>query len=35
MRKVLVLTEVKGGNLRGVSLETLTAAQRLQKAEKL
>ncbi|WP_249593858.1 electron transfer flavoprotein subunit alpha/FixB family protein [Peribacillus frigoritolerans] len=29
MRKVLVLTEAKAGNLRGVSLEVLTAAQRI------
>ncbi|MGG0174774.1 electron transfer flavoprotein subunit alpha/FixB family protein [Gottfriedia acidiceleris] len=29
MRKVLVLTEEKGGKLRGVSLEALTAAQRI------
>lgn len=29
MRKVLVVTEAKAGNLRGVSLESLTAAQRI------
>jgi len=29
MRKVLVLTEAKAGNLRGVSLEALTAAHRI------
>jgi electron transfer flavoprotein alpha subunit len=29
MRKVLVLTEAKAGNVRGVSLEALTAAQRM------
>ena len=29
MRKVLVVTEAKAGNLRGVSLEVLTAAQRI------
>ncbi|CRK82976.1 electron transfer flavoprotein subunit alpha/FixB family protein [Neobacillus massiliamazoniensis] len=29
MRKVLVLIEAKAGNLRGVSLEALTAAQRI------
>jgi electron transfer flavoprotein alpha subunit len=29
MRKVLVVTEAKAGNLRGVSLELLTAAQRI------
>jgi electron transfer flavoprotein alpha subunit len=29
MRKVLVLTEAKAGNLRGVSLEALSAAQRI------
>lgn len=29
MRKVLVVTESKAGNLRGVSLESLSAAQRI------
>ncbi|MDR6999161.1 electron transfer flavoprotein subunit alpha/FixB family protein [Neobacillus niacini] len=29
MRKVLVMTEAKAGNLRGVSLESLAAAQRI------